>query len=121
VTIGDPAFEIGNTRVMLQVPLPVPGPIRPVARAFQRWLVRRYAVALGPAWEFSPERVRYYEAWRCFRALLGAAETWKACAPGETFPMRPDPWCLPEIAAEVAREFRARTGVAIDLPAPPFR
>jgi hypothetical protein len=80
VTIGE--FEIGNTRVMLQVPLPVPGPIRPVARAYQRWLVRRYVDAVGPARELSPERVRYYEAWRCFRALLGAAETWQTCAAG---------------------------------------
>jgi aminoglycoside phosphotransferase (APT) family kinase protein len=120
-TLADPAFEIANTRMMLQVPLPVPGPLQGASDAYQRGLVRRYARALGPDWAPGPERLRYYEAWRCFLALLGAAELWRACAEGAPFPERPDPWSLPEIAARVAVAFRSRTGVAIDLPVPPKR
>jgi aminoglycoside phosphotransferase len=121
VTLADPAFEIANTRVMIQVPLPFPAPFRRASAAYQRGLVRQYARALGAQWAPSPERLRYYEAWRLFRTLLGAAELWRACAEGEPFPERPDPWCLPEVASQVAAHFRARTGVRITLPDPPRR
>lgn len=120
-TLADPAFEIANTRVMLQVPLPLPGPLQRASEAYQRALARRYVHALGPDWAPDPERLRYYEAWRCFLALLGAAELWRACAEGAPLPERPDPWSMPEIAARVAAAFRTRTSVAIDLPAPPPR
>jgi aminoglycoside phosphotransferase (APT) family kinase protein len=119
VTLGDPAFEIANTRVMLQVPLPLPGPLRRASDAYQGGLARRYARALGPAWSVAPERLRYYEAWRCFLALLGAAELWRARARGAPLPERKDPWSLPAIAAQTAANFRVRSGVAVELPAAP--
>jgi hypothetical protein len=120
-TVTDPAFEIANSRVMLEVPLPLPRPIRSMSAAYQRRLVRRYTEAVGCECEPPPERLRYYEAWRCFGALLGAARIWRACAGGEPFPERPDPWCLPEVALRVAAGFEGRTGVAIELPDPPRR
>lgn len=118
-TITDPAFEVANSRFMIQVPLPLPLPLRPPAAAYQRSLSRRYERAVGAAIE--PGRLRYYEAWRGFRALVGAAELWLACADGAPFPDRPDPWKLPEIAPLVARGFEERTGVAVELPDPPGR
>jgi aminoglycoside phosphotransferase len=120
-TLADPAFELANTRVMLQVPLPVPGPLQGAVEAYQRTLVHRYTRALGTEWAPDPERLRYFEAWRCFLALLGAAEFWRARAEGEPPPERPDPWSMPEIAARVATTFHARTGVSVDPGVPPGR
>lgn len=118
-TLGDPAFEIANTRVMLQVPLPLPRGLQRASLAYQRALVRRYERALAARPRPSPERVRYYEAWRRFHCLLGAAEVWQACARGVPFPERPDPWSLPPVARRVAEDFQATTGVAVQLPPPP--
>jgi aminoglycoside phosphotransferase (APT) family kinase protein len=118
-TLADPAFEIANTRIMLQVPLPVPRSLQWASEAYQRGLARRFASALGRGWTPDAARLRYYEAWRCFLALLGAAELWRACTQGAPVPERPDPWSIPEIATRVAAAFRTRTGVAIDLPPPP--
>jgi aminoglycoside phosphotransferase (APT) family kinase protein len=120
-TLADPAFELANTRVMLQVPLPVPRFLRGAVEAYQRTLVHRYSRALGPEWAPDPKRLRYFEAWRCFLALLGAAEFWRARAEGAPLPERPDPWSVPEVAARVATAFHARTGVAVDPGVPPGR
>jgi len=92
VTVGDPAFEIANTRVMTTVPLPLAPPLRRIAQCYQRALVRRFARALGSAALPSPERLRYYEAWRRLSTLVGAGVLWRACAAGEPFPDRPNPW-----------------------------
>jgi aminoglycoside phosphotransferase (APT) family kinase protein len=118
-TVTDPAFEIANSRIMIQVPLPLPAGLLPLSRSYQRHLTRRYARALGPRWAPPAERLRYYEAWRCLLAVLGAAELWRARAAGAPPPARPDPWHLPLVAIRVAAAFRERTGVAIELPEPP--
>lgn len=120
VTVGDPAFEIANTRVMIQVPLPIPAPLRPVSDAYQRMLVRRYTAALG-ATELPPEqRVRYYEAFRRFKTLVSTSILWRECAEGgAAFPERPNPWSVPEVAVRVAESFRQETGAALELPDPP--
>ena len=121
VTLGDPEFEIGNSQAMIQIPLPLPVPLARAIGLYQRRMVERFLRALGPDCAPSPERVRYYAAWRWFRSLCGAAEIWNACAAGAPFPERPDPWCVPAIARKVADQFHVLTGVAIHLPDPPER
>ena len=119
VTVGDPAFEIANTRVMTTVPLPLAAPLRHIAQRYQRSLVRRFERALGPAAQPSPERLRYYEAWRPLSTLVGASLLWRECAAGRPLPARPNPWYLPEVASAVARRFAEETGVRVRLPPPP--
>jgi len=119
VTVGDPAFEIANTRVMTTVPLPLAPPLRGLAQCYQRALVRRFERALGSAALPSPRRLRYYEGWRRLSTLVGAGVLWRACAAGEPFPDRPNPWFLPGVARAVARRFAEETGVSVGLPPPP--
>lgn len=119
VTVGDPAFEIANTRVMTTVPLPLPGPLRPIVQRYQRALVRRFERGLGPVALPTPERLHYYEAWRRLRTLVGASLAWRDWAAGQPLPERPDPWDLPPIACAVARRFAEDTGVRVRLPPPP--
>ncbi len=121
VTVGDPAFELGNSAAMIQVPMPLPAPLRAIASAYQAWLVRAFLRAVGPVAEGLTERILYYETCRLLRALVGAAELWIECAGGAPFPERPDPWKVPAIALQVAERVRAHTGASLVLPEPPAR
>lgn len=118
-TVGDPAYELGNSQAMIRVPVPVPRPLWPLVSAVQTGLIRAFAQRVGTAPGVTPERVRYYETWRHFRSLLGAAETWLDCAEGAAFPERPDPWKVPAVALRVCDRVAAHMGAALELPAPP--
>lgn len=118
-TIGDPAYELANSRFLLQVPIPLPRFLRQGSEAYQGSLVRRFERSLVMSAPPTAERIAYYEAYRRLLSLVGGAEVWLACAAGADFPDRPDPWTMPRIAERVAAAFRASTGVALELPPPP--
>src|SRR5262249_3677621 len=72
---GGPAADVATTRVLLTMgPLPAPALVRRPIEAIRRWLAWRYSRAYQRIHPLSDTSIRYYEALRCYAAMLHVAQ-----------------------------------------------
>ena len=119
VTVCDPAFEIGNTLVILSIKVPLPQPLAGLATVIQRAAIRRYLREVTETIRLDGPAVDYYQTFRCAHALLGVAESRLQEAGELEGTPRYTPWHEPTVAADLARQVQARSGVEVVLPSSP--
>ncbi|MEO9254277.1 MAG: phosphotransferase, partial [Tepidiformaceae bacterium] len=119
VGFGDPAADVATTRVLLTAgPLDVPGWARPPVNALRQWLARRYTNAYLKRRPLPRSSLRYYEALRCFLAMLHASEIRVAVRAGGTAESRGYAWGAPDQVRRMTALFNRVTGVPLRLPPP---
>ena len=111
-TLAEPEFDVGCTR-MLVAYAPISGGIASgLLSLFQRLvLARRYLGRYSRLRGVDRDRVSYYEAFRCLRALAWAGENTRVPAGG-----RRSPWDAPAVQKRLAQRFRHVSGVPVSLP-----
>jgi aminoglycoside phosphotransferase (APT) family kinase protein len=116
--LGDPAADVATTRVLLTMgPLHTPTLVRKPIAAIRRWLAWRYSRAYHRLHPLSDTSIRYYEALRCYTALLHVAQRRLAVRAGTTLARETYAWSAPEQVAKMTRHFEHVTGVTLLLPA----
>jgi aminoglycoside phosphotransferase (APT) family kinase protein len=111
--IAEPAFDVGATLAILRLaPMPdeMPALLRRFAGVARSLLARRYLGAYRKQRPLDTARLPYFEALRCFSALLFASES--AALPASTN-ATPNPWAAPDINRNVGQRFRKLTGVPL--------
>jgi aminoglycoside phosphotransferase (APT) family kinase protein len=117
--LGEPAADVATTRVVLTMgPLPAPALVRRSIDAIRRWLVWRYSRAYRCIHPLSDTNIRYYEALRCYTAMLHVAQRRLAVRAGTSLARETYAWSAPEQVAKMTRHFEHVTGVTLLLPAP---
>ena len=117
--LGEPAADVATTRVLLTMgPLPAPALVRRPIAAIRRWLAWRYSRAYCRLHPLSETRLRYYEALRCYAAMLHVAQRRLAVRAGITLARETYAWSAPEQVAKMSRHFERVTGVTLVLPVP---
>jgi len=108
--VADPAFDVAITKVIMSLGKSnVPGP-------FRTWMMRHYYDAYVKLNPLDPDRVQYYEALRCLRALVGAREhILQEQGLLEADP-RPYAWAEPRVVRGIIGRFRGVTGIELSLP-----
>jgi aminoglycoside phosphotransferase (APT) family kinase protein len=117
--LGEPAADVATTRVVLTMgPLHTPALVRRPIDAIRRWLAWRYSRAYHRLHPLSDTSLRYYEALRCYTAMLHVAQWRLAVRAGTTLVRETYAWSAPEQVAKMTRHFEYVTGVTLLLPAP---
>ena len=119
-TVADPAFDVGNTRLLLEMaPLEFPLAVEWIASVARPLLARRYYDAYRRHRGVDPNAVRYYEAMRCPTELVVVGERRLADA-GLIEPRSgPNLWGASRPRNRLMSRFREITGIALTLPAGP--
>jgi aminoglycoside phosphotransferase (APT) family kinase protein len=119
-TIADPAFDVGNTNVLLRLaPLELPLVLEGITNVVRPILARRYYDAYRQLRTVDPEAMKYYEALRCVVELVGVAQRRLADA-GIIEPRSgPNPWGAPPATNRLMSHFRKITGVTLSLAVAP--
>jgi aminoglycoside phosphotransferase (APT) family kinase protein len=115
-SVGPAAADVATTRVILELgPIGGPGFARPAVDLFRRWATGRYTNAYRRLNPVPMDEVRYYEAMRCFSAMLnvGLIRTQPDRARGGYA------WDSPHAIKTMTGRFRAITGVRLRLPPAP--
>ncbi len=110
-TVASPAFDVGNTLMILAQASAAGG--GGLASALRRSTAKRYLSHYQKVRPLDMDAVRYYEAYRCLQSLLWTAENRIARAkqPG----VRPSPWDAPEVSGALEARFRELSGVSVSL------
>ena len=117
--LGEPAADVATTRVVLTMgPLHAPALVRRPMEAIRRWLAWHYSRAYYRLHPLSETSIRYYEALRCYAAMLHVAQRRLAVRAGPTPARETYAWSAPEQVAKMTRHFEHVTGVTLLLPAP---
>jgi aminoglycoside phosphotransferase (APT) family kinase protein len=112
--IAEPAFDVGGTLTILRLaPMPdeMPALLRRFAGVARSLLARRYLGAYRKQRPLDTTRLPYFEALRCFSALLFADENTTRTEAGAEPP--PNPWAAPGINRNVRRRFHHLTGIPL--------
>jgi aminoglycoside phosphotransferase (APT) family kinase protein len=119
-TVADPAYDVGNTNVLLRLaPLEFPLVLELIGAVARPILARRYYAAYRRLRSVNPEAMKYYEALRCVVELAWVGERRLADA-GVIEPRSgPNPWGAPPATNRLVSHFREITGVTLTLPAVP--
>ena len=116
--VADPAFDVATTLVILKlVPMEIAGlsaPLRWLASAARPLLVAGYLRRYRRRRPLDRDKVAYYEAAACMKALVRAAEL-RTAPPGET---AANVLFGSAYTARVLSRFRALTGITPVLPPP---
>jgi aminoglycoside phosphotransferase (APT) family kinase protein len=114
---GPAAADIGVTRVILTMgPIDVPGWARGPVNLFRRWATWRYTSAYRRLNPVPMEDVAYFEAMRCFAAMLNVARIRTQSEPALRTGYA---WDSPEAVRAMTRHFRKVSGVPLRLPRGP--
>jgi len=117
--LGEPAADVATTRVLLTMgPLHVPSLVRRPIEAIRYWLAWRYSRVYRRLHPLSEARIRYYEALRCYAAMLHVAQRRLAVRVSTTLARETYAWSAPEQVAKMRRHFERITGVTLVLPPP---
>jgi aminoglycoside phosphotransferase (APT) family kinase protein len=117
--LGEPAADVAATRVVLTMgPLAAPALVRRPLDAIRRWLAWRYSRAYRRLCPLSGARIRYYEAMRCYVAMLRVAQRRLAVRAGTPPPRETYAWSAPEQVSRMTRHFERVTSVPLVLPGP---
>jgi aminoglycoside phosphotransferase (APT) family kinase protein len=120
MALGDPASDVATTRVLLTTgPVDVPGWARPPMNALRHWIARRYTSAYRKRRPLSAASLRYYEARRCFIAMLRTSELRLARPADEGIPPETYAWGGPEQVHRMTTLFERHTKTPLILPPPP--
>ena len=84
----------------------------------RRWLAWCYSRAYRRLHPLSETRLRYYEALRCYAAMLHVAQRRLAVRAGTPLARETYAWSAPEQVAQMTRHFERVTGVKLVLPVP---
>ncbi len=118
--VADPAFDVGNTRLLLEIaPLELPLVLEWVASAARPILARRYYEAYRRHRAVNEEAMRYYQAMRCVTELVWVGERRLADAGLIETRSGPNPWGAARPRNALMSRFREITGIALTLPAAP--
>lgn len=118
--VADPAFDVGNTRLLLGIaPLEFPLVLEWVASVARPILARRYHAAYRRHRAVNEDAMRYYEAMRCVTELVWVAERRLADAGLIETRSGPNPWGAPRPRNRLMSRFRKITGTALTLPTVP--
>jgi aminoglycoside phosphotransferase (APT) family kinase protein len=110
-TVADAAFDVGITRVNLELaPLDLPGAVDAVVGPLRKLFVRRYTNAYLKLRPVEMETVRYFEALRCLMELSWVGERRLAGAG-----MYRNPWGAPRSVDKLSSRFRAVAGIQATL------
>jgi aminoglycoside phosphotransferase (APT) family kinase protein len=110
--IADAEFDVGGTLALLRLaPIPedTPAVIRIFAPVARRLLATRYLRAYRRQRSLDTAKLPYYEALRCFSALLWAAESSGSAATR-------NPWAPPSTRDAVSRRIQQLTGITLAHP-----
>jgi len=117
--LGEPAADVATTRVLLTMgPLHTPTLVRKPIAAIRHWLAWRYSRAYRRIHPLSDTSLRYYEALRCYAAMLHVAQRRLAVRAGTILARETYAWSAPEQVAKMTRHFERMTGVTLILPEP---
>jgi len=117
--LGEPAADVATTRVLLTMgPLHAPALVCRPMDVIRRWLAWRYGRVYCRLHPLSEARIRYYEALRCYAAMLHVAQRRLAVRAGTPLARETYAWSAPEQVAKMTRHFERVTGVTLLLPAP---
>jgi len=117
--LGEPAADVAATRVVLTMgPLAAPPLVRRPLEAIRCWLAWCYTRAYRRLAPLSEARLRYYEALRCYVAMLRVAQRRLAVHAGTPLARETYAWSAPEQVAKMTRHFARVTGVTLVLPEP---
>jgi aminoglycoside phosphotransferase (APT) family kinase protein len=115
--LGDPAADVAVTRVTTTVgPLDAPGWARIPLQGVRRWLAWRFTRLYTRTNPIPMERIRYYEALRCYHAMHRVAAARLDVTEGRPPFNDTYAWRLPEQVAAMTRLFERNTGVRLILP-----
>ena len=115
--LGEPAADVATTRVLLTMgPLHAPALVRRPIDAIRRWLAWRYSRAYRRLHPLSETHIRYYEALRCYAAMLHVAQRRLAVRAGTPLARATYAWSAPAQVAKMTRHFERVTGVTLLLP-----
>jgi aminoglycoside phosphotransferase (APT) family kinase protein len=116
-SIGDPAADVAVTRVLLTTgPLDVPAWARRPADLVRQLLARRYTSGYRKRRPLPDANLRYYEALRCFRAMLQVSESRVAARNGSAAPRMTYAWGAPEQVRRMTALFHSVSGTRLRLP-----
>jgi aminoglycoside phosphotransferase (APT) family kinase protein len=114
---GDPAADVGTTMVIMTMgPVDVPRVAKWPVDWLRRWLAQRYLAAYRRERPIAEASLRYYEALRCYRAMLEVARNRLARARGEQVANPGYAWDGPEQVALMTALFARVSGVPLVLP-----
>jgi aminoglycoside phosphotransferase (APT) family kinase protein len=114
--LGEPAADVATTRVLLTMgPLHAPALGRWPINAIRRWLAWRYSRAYRRIHPLSDTSIRYYEALRCYAAMLHVAQRRLAVRAGTPLARETYAWSASEQVAKMTRHFKRVTGVTLLL------
>ncbi|MEX2246329.1 MAG: phosphotransferase family protein [Dehalococcoidia bacterium] len=113
-TVGDPAFDVASTLVLMTLgPIEPPPPAEWAADRIRGFIARGYLRRYTKLRPLELSRLRYYQALRCFTSLVWSAEM-QLRTDGDG-PL-PTAWDRPRVAQRVRDRFRKMTGAELQLP-----
>jgi aminoglycoside phosphotransferase (APT) family kinase protein len=107
-TMASPAFDVGNTLMILGLASGVGGG---PASALRRSTAKRYLSHYQKVRPLEMDAVRYYEAYRCLQSLVWAAEN--RIVRTKQPEVRPVPWDAPEVSGGLVTRFQEISGVSV--------
>ena len=110
-TVASPAFDVGNTLMILGQASGAAG--GGLASALRGSTAKRYLSHYQKVRPLDMDAVRYYEAYRCLQSLLWAAEN--RIVRAKQPEVRPSPWDAPEVAGGLAARFQEISGARVSL------
>ena len=106
-TIEDPAFDVGNTRLLLAIaPLDQPPVVDVLVGFIRRFVVRRFTRAYVTRRPLDMTSVRYFEALRCLIELAWVADR-RATGAG----VHRNPWGAPRSVRKLVSHFHDVAGI----------
>jgi aminoglycoside phosphotransferase (APT) family kinase protein len=116
VIVGPSELDVGIVKAGIET---LPAPLGGFGLALQRRIARRYISAYQRLRSLDPVALRYGEAFRCFRTLLGVSLRRLAMAGSTGLDPAPNPYDDPLADERLVARFYAVTGVRV-RPAPPL-
>lgn len=116
-SVGDPAADVAaSTVIMTMGPVDLPRPARKPMGWLRKWLARRYVAAYRRRRAVPESSLRYYQALRCYRAMLVVAATRDGRGSGAAAPRETYAWGAPAQVAMMTGRFLKVSGVPLRLP-----
>ena len=114
---GDPATDVAATMVILTMgPVRMPAAVRRPVGWLRSWIARRYLKLYRQQRDIPEASLRYYEALRCYRAMLMVAANRAIAARGGKVERQDYPWGAPEQVRLMTGLFKRVTHVPLMLP-----
>jgi aminoglycoside phosphotransferase (APT) family kinase protein len=115
--LGDPAADVATTTVLMTMgPVDLPRFVRRPMGWLRKWLARRYVANYRSRRAVPGDSLRYYQALRCYGAMLQVAATRNAHGSDDDAPREAYVWGTPAQVAMMTSRFLKVSGVPLVLP-----